>query len=237
MSVYTELTHADISAILSDYNLGNLSAFEGIAAGIENSNFFITTQGENTERYVLTIFERMDASELPYFMHLMKYLAANGLSCPDVMQRQDDSLLFEIQGKQGCIVSCLSGKTLDELNEVQLTGSGQALAQLHLAGADFKKRRSNPTGSTWLAEKVDAVLEQTAAVYGQDAAGLLSDELISSVPVSGIHYHPVLFTAICSLIIFYSRASRCPALLISTMPTMLPMPWILPSRSMHRQYC
>jgi len=177
MSVYTELTHADISAILSDYNLGNLSAFEGIAAGIENSNFFITTQGENTERYVLTIFERMDASELPYFMHLMKYLAANGLSCPDVMQRQNDSLLFEIQGKQGCIVSCLSGKTLDELNEVQLTGSGQALAQLHLAGADFKKRRSNPTGSTWLAEKVDAVLEQTAAVYGQDAAGLLSDEL------------------------------------------------------------
>jgi len=177
MSVYTELTHADISAILSDYNLGNLSAFEGIAAGIENSNFFITTQGKNTERYVLTIFERMDASELPYFMHLMKYLAANGLSCPDVMQRQDDSLLFEIQGKQGCIVSCLSGKTLDELNEVQLTDSGQALAQLHLAGADFKKRRSNPTGSTWLAEKVDAVLEQTAAVYGQDAAGLLSDEL------------------------------------------------------------
>jgi len=177
MSVYTELTHADISAILSDYNLGNLSAFEGIAAGIENSNFFITTQGKNTERYVLTIFERMDASELPYFMHLMKYLAANGLSCPDVMQRQNDSLLFEIQGKQGCIVSCLSGKTLDELNEVQLTGSGQALAQLHLAGADFKKRRSNPTGSTWLAEKVDAVLEQTAAVYGQDAAGLLSDEL------------------------------------------------------------
>jgi len=177
MSVYTELTHADISTILSDYSLGSLSSFEGIAAGIENSNFFINTRGENPGRFVLTIFERMDASELPYFMHLMKHLAANELSCPDVMQRQGGTLLFEIQGKQGCIVSCLSGKTLDELNEAQLTGSGKALAQLHLAGADFEKRRNNPTGEAWLAEKVDAVLEQTAAVYGQDAAGLLSDEL------------------------------------------------------------
>ncbi len=177
MSVYTELTHADISAILSDYSLGTLSTFEGIAAGIENSNFFINTQGGNAGRYVLTIFERMDASELPYFMHLMKHLAANELSCPDVMQRKDGTLLFEVQGKQGCIVSCLPGKTLDKLSETQLTASGRALARLHLAGADFEKRRSNPTGTIWLAEKIDAVLEKTADVYGKDAAGLLSDEL------------------------------------------------------------
>jgi homoserine kinase type II len=177
MSVYTELTHADISAILADYSLGTLSAFEGIAAGIENSNFFIHTQGEDAGRYVLTVFERMDASELPYFMHLMKHLAANGLSCPDVMQRRDGSLLFEVQGKQGCIVSCLSGKILDTLTETQLTASGRALARLHLAGADFEKRRSNPTGTIWLAEKIDAVLDKTADIYGHDAADLLSDEL------------------------------------------------------------
>jgi len=177
MSVYTELTHADISAILADYSLGTLSAFEGIAAGIENSNFFIHTQGEDAGRYVLTVFERMDASELPYFMHLMKHLAANGLSCPDVMQRRDGSLLFEVQGKQGCIVSCLPGKILDTLTETQLTASGRALARLHLAGADFETRRSNPTGTIWLAEKIDAVLDKTADIYGHDAADLLSDEL------------------------------------------------------------
>ncbi|MFQ5344372.1 MAG: homoserine kinase [Mariprofundus sp.] len=177
MSVYTELTFADISHILSGYNLGSLSSFEGIAAGIENSNFFIDTQEEHAGRYVLTVFERMDATELPYFMHLMKYLAANSLSCPDVMQRRDGSLLFEIQGKQGCIVSCLPGKTLDELNEAQLSASGKALAQLHLAGADFKQRRDNPTGENWLEEKIATVLEQTASVYGKDAASLLSDEL------------------------------------------------------------
>ncbi len=178
MSVYTELTQADISAILTDYHLGALVGFEGIAAGIENSNFFVeTTSGAQTRRYVLTVFERLNAKELPYFMHLMKHLAANGLSCPDVMQRRDGALLFEVQGKQGCIVSCLPGKTLDELNEPRLFASGQALAQLHLAGADFDRRRSNPTGTDWLAEHVRAVMQQTAERYGQDAAALLSDEL------------------------------------------------------------
>jgi len=180
MSVYTELTQTQLEHILDDYNLGRLTGFEGIAAGIENSNFFIHTHaGADSYRYVLTIFERMDAEELPYFMRLMKHLAANGLSCPDVMQRHDGSLLFEIQGKQGCIVSCLAGKTVDDLNLAQLHASGRALAQLHLAGADFNEHRDNPTGFAWLTEKITEVLEKTTQHYGNDAAALLSDELSS----------------------------------------------------------
>jgi len=175
MSVYTELSHADISTILTDYQIGSLLSFEGIAAGIENSNFFIdTSQGK---RYVLTVFERLAADELPYFMLLMKHLAANKLACPDVMVRNDDALLFEVHGKQGCIVSCLSGRTLDELNIAQLKSSGQAMAQLHLAGADFSMQRANPTDSDWLAEHIDAVLEKTCDCYGSEAGQLLNSEL------------------------------------------------------------
>jgi len=175
MSVYTELSHTDISTILADYTLGSLLSFEGIAAGIENSNFFIDTS--DGKRYVLTIFERLANDELPYFMFLMKHLAANELACPDVMIRDDDSLLFELQGKQGCIVSCLSGRTLKELNIAQLKSSGQAMAQLHLAGSDFKLSRENPTGSDWLVQHIDAVLEKTHQRYGSEAAELLSSEL------------------------------------------------------------
>ncbi|TLS69163.1 homoserine kinase [Mariprofundus erugo] len=176
MSVYTELNSSDFTAILADYNLGQLHDFQGIAAGIENSNYFIIT---DSGRYVLTIFERMQAEELPYFMRLMKHLATNGLSCPDVMARHDGSLLFETNGKQGCIVSCLSGKTLDALNMAQLRSSGESLARLHLAGADFDEHRSNPTGPEWLAGKIAEVVEKTASIYGRDAAELLTDELTS----------------------------------------------------------
>jgi len=178
MSVYTELTHADIATILEDYSLGALLSFEGIAAGIENSNFFIDTE---QGRFVLTVFERMDEGELPYFMRLMRHLAAKGLSCPDVMQRHDQSLLFHIQDnnevKWGCIVSCLSGQTRDSLNEAQLYASGQALAQLHVAGESFAEERSNPTGIQWLTEHVDKVLQGTADAYGETAASLLRSEL------------------------------------------------------------
>jgi len=178
MSVYTELLFSDIESILADYRIGTLTNFEGIAAGIENSNFFITTEGsEYSGRFVLTIFERLDATELPYFMRLMKHLAANGLSCPDVMQRKNDALLFEAHGKQGCIVSCLPGKTLDELNNTQLRSSGKSLAQLHLAGAAFDEERANPTGPEWLTEKIGEVLSKTNKLYGTEAGKLLTSEL------------------------------------------------------------
>jgi homoserine kinase type II len=174
MSVYTELSHGDVEAILSDYRLGNLTAFEGIAAGIENSNFFVDT---GSGRYVLTIFERMDAEALPYFMNLMHHLAAHGLPCPDVMRRRDGSLLFDHAGKQGCIVSCLPGETLDQLNEAQLASSGYTLAALHLGGADFDERRVSPTGMAWLEENIAAVLDGAREQYGDEAADLLQDEL------------------------------------------------------------
>jgi len=175
MSVYTELKQADVTAILSDYAIGSLQSFAGIAAGIENSNFFVNTdQG----KFVLTIFERMDEHELPYFMRLMKHLSHHGLSCPDVMVRNDGSLLFDVQNKKGCIVSCLCGRTLDDLNIAQLRSSGHALATLHLAGADFDEPRSNPTGIRWLSETILDMQADMAKRYGDDVAQLLHDELV-----------------------------------------------------------
>lgn len=178
MSVYTELSRENISHILEGYSLGRLLSFEGIAAGIENSNFFIDTE---QGRFVLTVFERMNEQELPYFMRLMRHLAAKGLSCPDVMRGRDNSLLFDVQdegqAKWGCIVSCLSGKTLDNLDDVQLYASGQALAQLHLAGESFAGKRANPTAMDWLQEHVDKVAQGTAENYGDAAVKLLKEEL------------------------------------------------------------
>ncbi|MDX8403749.1 MAG: homoserine kinase [Mariprofundaceae bacterium] len=179
MSVYTELSRSDFEAILSSYELGTLQGFEGIAAGIENSNFFIDV---DSGRYVLTIFERLDADELPYFMQLMKHLSSNGIFCPDVMVRKDGSLLFhfEFEGssKYGCIVSCLPGKVNDALNEVQLKSAGEIMAQMHLAGQGFEQGRSNPTGFDWLDETIQGMRNDVEVTYGEGAMALLDDELL-----------------------------------------------------------
>jgi len=174
MSVYTELTEVEIAAILRGYGLGELQSFEGIAAGIENSNFFVNTdQG----RYVLTVFERMQADELPYFMHLMHHLSSRGFACPDVMQRSNGEYLFDVAGKKGAIVSRLSGRTLDVLSTEQLQQAGRALAGLHLAGASFTLRRANQTGVDWLKNMAERMQNDVARVYSRDAAELLHDEI------------------------------------------------------------
>ncbi len=179
MSVYTELNQSDISAILDGYDIGCLKSFAGIAAGIENSNFFVDT---DSGRYVLTVFERMSADELPYFMHLMHHLSAAGCACPDVMIRQDGSFLFDIPGfdvvdKKGAIISCLPGRTLEQLSRAQLYQAGRALAELHAAGSDFSMRRENPSGFRWLGEQIVAMQADVAARYGAQAADLLADEM------------------------------------------------------------
>ncbi|RMH62807.1 MAG: homoserine kinase [Zetaproteobacteria bacterium] len=174
MSVYTELSTADVTRILSAYDLGRLIGFEGIADGIENSNFFLDTSGG---RYVLTVFERMRAEELPFFMRLMHHLAAAGVPCPDVMPRRDGALLFQYRGKHGCIVSRLPGRTCAVLSADQLRASGAAMAAMHLAGRDFPERRENPTGLTWLARMVEELSARVAQRYGDEARALLLDEL------------------------------------------------------------
>jgi len=179
MSVYTELTTQHFEDILADYSLGKLARFEGIAAGIENSNFFIYM--DDGQRYVLTIFERLDGQELPYFMRFIKHLASHGLQSPDVMVRHDGSLIFDFDTgeglKQGCIVSCLCGETLEYLNQTQLQASGAALATLHVAGSSFKEHRENPTGFSWLEENIQHMQADVARVYGPDVLTLLNSEL------------------------------------------------------------
>jgi len=174
MSVYTELSRSDILSILAAYNLGELRGFSGIAAGIENSNYFVDM---DRGRFVLTLFERMNPDELPYFMRLMLHLSGKGFPCPAVQSRHDCSLLFEFQGKRGCIVSCLPGDTVDQLSDNQLAAAGHLLAELHCTGMDFPERRQNSTCFDWISR---TGLNLTAPVenhYGGDAVELLIDEI------------------------------------------------------------
>jgi len=179
MSVYTELMFDEITAIVDGYNLGILRNYSGIAAGIENSNYFIDT---DMGRFVLTIFERMDGTALPWFMRLMRHLSAQGLPCPAVQQQDNGDLLFRYgessqEEKWGCIVSCLPGKVMDQLSIVQLASAGTTLAQLHMVGSGFAPSRDNPTGDNWLCQTARQVRAGVQERYGDVTVELLDDEL------------------------------------------------------------
>jgi homoserine kinase type II len=55
MSVYTPVSAEELATWLTRYAVGEVNAFEPIAAGIENTNYFLTA---DHGRFVLTLYER-----------------------------------------------------------------------------------------------------------------------------------------------------------------------------------
>ncbi len=106
MAVFTPVSRAQLGRWLERFDLGALRAVEGIAAGIENSNFFVDTQ---RGRYVLTLFERLSAAELPFYLDLMHHLAAHGIPCPDPVRDRAGTSLGTLSGKPAALVTRLDG--------------------------------------------------------------------------------------------------------------------------------
>ena len=110
MSVYTSVTESELSDWLRNYSVGRLDSLEPIRAGIENTNYFVTTsQG----RYVLTLFERLPAAELPFYLDLMAHLARHGIPCPAPIADLSDRYLQSLKGKPAALVTRLPGKSLE----------------------------------------------------------------------------------------------------------------------------
>ncbi|EFH09626.1 phosphotransferase, partial [Teichococcus cervicalis] len=107
MAVYTEVSDEALRAFLSEYELGELLAFRGIAEGVENSNYALrTTIGD----YILTLYEkRVDPAELPWFLGLMRHLAAQGISCPLPVAGRDTVALRQLAGRPAAICTFLPG--------------------------------------------------------------------------------------------------------------------------------
>jgi homoserine kinase type II len=146
MAVFTALTRDEIVALLAGYSVGDLVDFEGIPSGIENTNFFLTT---TAGRFVLTIFERLDAEHLPFYLGLMKHLAQRGLPVPEPATTVDGSLLSAARRKPAAIVSRLPGRAAIDPSPAQCAQVGQFLASLHQQAHDFPLFQPNLRGIGW----------------------------------------------------------------------------------------
>lgn len=146
MSVFTSVSEADASALLKRFSIGTLATLKGIASGVENTNYFLTTSQGN---YVLTLFENLTSTELPYFLQLMDHLAVRGVPCPQPVANRQNSFLDEVNKRPASIVSRLSGTSLTQASMTQCAAVGVVLAKIHLAGQDFSAHRDNQRGANW----------------------------------------------------------------------------------------
>jgi homoserine kinase type II len=141
MAVYTDVTDEELQQFLAGYDLGTLLSYKGIAEGVENSNFLLhTSQGS----FILTLYEkRVAAGDLPFFLNLMEHLAARGLTCPQPVRSRSGEALGTLARRPAAIVTFLDGVWIRRPNAAHCGAVGDALAQLHLAGADFTMTRRN----------------------------------------------------------------------------------------------
>ncbi len=141
MAVYTRVDGEDAAAFLAGYDIGELTSLSGIAEGVENSNFLLRTTGGT---WILTLYEKRVAPEdLPFFLGLMGHLSARGLSCPTPVAGRDGGTLKRLNGRPAAIVTFLEGVGPRRIEPGHCRALGGALAELHLAGADFAGRREN----------------------------------------------------------------------------------------------
>lgn len=146
MAVFTPVSLDDLSQWLPQFSLGKPIAIKGISSGIENSNFFLTTdKGE----FVLTVFEKLTFEQLPFYLHLMRHLAERGVLVPAPIANNQGEILHTLHGKPASIVTKLEGSSQLEPQPVHCAAVGGMLAKMHLAGKDFTIQQPNLRGLDW----------------------------------------------------------------------------------------
>ena len=164
MAVYTEVPFDEAAALLRTLNLGELTELRGIHGGIENTNYFVTTEREGRhETHVLTVFERLGFEQLPYYLHFMKHLAGKGIPVPEPAADAQGEILHRLQGKPAAVVNKLRGHSELAPTESHCRAVGDMLARLHLAGRDFGMSQPNLRGLPWWNETVPVVLPHLSA--------------------------------------------------------------------------
>jgi len=170
MAVFTPVTEEQAALLMSQLGLGELTELRGIEGGIENTNYFATT---DLGDYVLTLFERLNHEQLPFYLYLMKHLAEKGIPVPNPAANSDGDILHTLCDKPAAVVNRLLGKSQLTPDAAHCAAVGAMMAHMHLAGEDYNRSQPNLRGLAWWNDTVPVVLPYLE----EDQARLLQSEL------------------------------------------------------------
>ncbi len=170
MAVYTEVSFDEANSLIRRLELGQLQSIKGCAGGIENTNYFVTTElGE----FVLTLFERLSFEQLPFYLALMKHLASRGFPVPDPAADKSGVYLHTLKGKPATVVNRLSGSSALAPTAAHCAAVGAMLARMHLQARDFDATQPNLRGLAWWNETTPVIQPFLDA----DCSALIQSEL------------------------------------------------------------
>ena len=155
MAVYTQVSFDEASLLLQRLQLGQLQSMEGCSGGIENTNYFVTT---DSGAYVLTLFERLSAQQLPFYLRLMKHLAVSGIPVPEPAADANGALQYVVNGRPATVVNRLRGKSELSPTPAHCASVGAWLAKMHQVGQQFDVQQPNLRGLGWWNDTVPVIL-------------------------------------------------------------------------------
>ena len=199
MAVFTTLTPLEVCKELPDFNIGELLSLEPIASGIENTNYFLdTTEG----RWVLTVFERLSESQLPFYLELCAHLRSQGCPVAAPVRTKSGQLFSHIKGKPFSIANRLEGRSIENVTAKECASMGEVLARMHIAARGFSLFQENLRGPQWWQATAPVVLPHLDPTVG----AMLSEEVNHQLTVfsdSQFQALPVAACAVLSVIVLH----------------------------------
>ncbi|WP_417317062.1 homoserine kinase [Emcibacter sp.] len=174
MAVYTQVTAEEINEFITQYDVGEVVSFKGIAEGSENSNYFLQTTEAS---FILTLFEaRVNPDDLPFYMGLMDHLNHKNIVCATPVRDREGSNLKTLCGRPAALITFLNGMAVNRPKPEHCRQLGGELARMHMAAADFDMSRENDLSvSGW--EKLVADCEAEADRCAPGLRNVLNEEL------------------------------------------------------------
>ena len=132
MEQSTELNEIEIREILAKFDIHNISYFELLSGGSENTNYLV--KSENA-KYVLCIFEQKTEKNAKDLAHLLKHLEINNFNTSRLMYNSDSESVIIWKDKPIIIKTFIEGKIRKDLSPHLLKLIGKELAKLHQINA------------------------------------------------------------------------------------------------------
>jgi homoserine kinase type II len=198
MAVYTPLERDEIEVFTRHYGLGPLLDFEGVAEGIENTNYFVSTdesarvsenRTEPVHHYVLTVFETLSTEQLQFYVDFTTLLNLRGLPVPCPLTDADGQAVKLIHQKPALLIPRIGGQHPDQPSLEQCQAIGSALAELHQCSVSSAMQHRADRDYAWIARTGQQLLAKLAAGDQQ----LMTEELAN---LEGIAQQTELPTAV-----------------------------------------
>ena len=128
MEQSTILNEIEIREILSKFDIHNISSFELLRGGSENTNYLVKSENG---KYVLCIFEQKKEKNVKDLAHLLKHLEINNFNTSKLIYTSDSESVIIWKDKPIIIKAFIEGKIRKDLPPHLLKLIGKELAKLH----------------------------------------------------------------------------------------------------------